>query len=107
MHQRVALLLLLVVTLTSAQAANARDRRDKKDMVPDEKTAVKIAEAILTARFGENSVKVQLPLRGNNSYGEMWIVQGTQSGPSHTGGGMAVRINKHSGCIVNVLEHMK
>jgi hypothetical protein len=77
------------------------------DYVPNEKTAERIAEAVLIAQYGEERVKAQLPLRANGSYGDKWIVQGTEPGPPHTGGGIAVWINKHSGCIENVLEHMK
>jgi len=41
------------------------------------------------------------------SPGGLWIVQVTEPGPPHTGGGMAVMIDKHSGCIVNVMPYMK
>jgi hypothetical protein len=78
-----------------------------RDYVPDEKTAVRIAEAVLIAYYGDERVNAQLPLRGSNSYGDVWIVQGTEPGPPHKGGGMAVMINRRSGCIVNVMEHMK
>ena len=98
-----------MIVLLSAAALVAAGQTPKKhrDYVPDEKTAVQIAEAVLVGQFGEERVKAQLPLRGSNSYGDIWVVQGTQPGPPHTGGGMAVIINKHSGCIVNVMEHMK
>ena len=96
-----------VLLLAGAVIAVAQTPKKHKDYVPDEKTAVKIAEAVLIAQFGEERVKAQPPLRGSTSYGD-WIVQVTESGPPRsTGGGMAVMINKYSGCIENVMEHMK
>jgi hypothetical protein len=98
---------IAVLLLAGAVLAVAQTPKKHKDYVPDEKTAVQIAEAVLIAQFGEARVKAQLPLRGSISYGDVWIVQVTEPGPPHTGGGMAVMINKYSGCIVNVMEHMK
>jgi hypothetical protein len=101
-----------VLLLAGAFVAAGQTPTKHRDYVPDEKTAVRIAEAVLIAQFGEERVKAQLPLRGSNSYGDTWIVQGVEPGPLHPGpprkgGGMAVMIDKHSGRILGVLEHMK
>ena len=101
MRRRWAVLLLA----SSVMAADTS--KERRDDVPNEKTALRIAEAVLIAQFGEERVKAQLPLRASNSYRDTWIVQGTEPGPPQKGGGMAVMIDKHSGRIVNVLEHMK
>ncbi len=63
--------------------------KEHRDYVPDKKTAERIAEVILV--------------------GQYWIVQGHihQDGIPNKGGGFAVWINKHSGCIGKVVEHMK
>jgi hypothetical protein len=100
---RIFVILLLLVAVTHSGATTKKH----PDYVPDEKTAIRIAEAVLIARDGEERVKEQLPLSASISYGELWIVQGTEPGPPRKGGGIAVMINKHSGCIVNVMEHMK
>lgn len=97
------LLLFLAGVLVAAGQAPKKHR----DYVPDEKTAVQIADAVFIAQFGEERVKAQLPLQASNSYGDVWIVWGQEPGAPRKGGGMAVWINKHSGCIVNVLEHTK
>jgi hypothetical protein len=80
-----------------------------RDYVPDEKTAARLAEAILVGQYGEERVKAQLPLHANGSNKAYWIVQGHahQNGIPNKGGGFAVWINRHSGCIGNVVEHMK
>lgn len=70
------------------------------DDVPDEKTAVRIAEAVLLAQYGEERVNAQLPLDDDGSNSDHWIVQGHGPGPATSkGGGSAVWINKDSGCL--------
>ena len=96
-----------VLLLAVALVARGETPKKHRDYVPDEKTAVQIAEVVLIAQFGEERVKAQLPLQASNSYGDVWIVGGHEPGGPRKGGGMAVWINKHSGCIVNVLEHTK
>ncbi|MBS0431119.1 MAG: hypothetical protein JSS21_01750 [Proteobacteria bacterium] len=66
-----------------------------------------MAIAVLVSHFGEASVKRQLPLRAHRSVGGFWIVQGGSNPPDRTGGGMAVWIDMHSGCVENILDHMK
>ena len=64
------------------------------DDVPDEKTAVRIAEAVLLAQYGEERVNAQLPLDDDGSNSDHWIVQGHGPGPATSkGGGSAVWIN--------------
>jgi NTF2 fold immunity protein len=91
---------LLISTLVAFGQGHKADRIHR-DYVPDAKTAERIAEAVLIGQLGEERVKAQLPLHATNSYGDNWIVQVTEPGPPHIGGGIAVMIDKHSGCIVN------
>jgi hypothetical protein len=83
--------------------------KEHRDYVPDKKTAERIAEVILVGQYGEERVKAQLPLHADGSNETYWIVQGYvhQDGIPNKGGGFAVWINKHSGCIGNVVERMK
>jgi hypothetical protein len=76
--------------------------------VPNEKTAERIAEAVLMAQFGEQEVRAQLPLLVDGSNKQYWVVQvsGGKDAPLIKGGGPAVWIDKHSGCL-KVMEHMK
>ena len=95
--------LVLACTVSSPGQTPKKDR----DYVPDEKTAVRIAEAVLVASYGEERVKAQLPLHADGSNGSYWVVQGWGTGhPTSKGGGPAVWINKRSGC-VKVFEHLK
>jgi hypothetical protein len=104
MKKLLGILFLLPVVAFGQVSGKAKSH---PDYVPNEITAEHIAEAVLIAQYGEDRVKAQLPLKAFSNYGDFWIVQGSEPGPLHTGGGMAVWINKHSGCIDNVLEHMK
>ncbi len=83
--------------------------KEHRDYVPDKKTAERIAEVILAGQYGEERMKAQLPLHADGSNEKYWIVQGHihQDGIPNKGGGFAVWINKHSGCIGKVVEHMK
>jgi NTF2 fold immunity protein of polymorphic toxin system component len=84
--------------------------RAHPDYVPDEKTAQRIAEAVLIAQYGEERVKAQLPLlvasRGNSK----WVLQGRvvdKEGHTPVGGGFGVLLSKHDGCVLDVVENMK
>src|SRR6185437_11048659 len=86
-----ATVLLLVGTLVAV----AQTPKKLRDYVPDEKTAVRIADAVLSAQHGKETVKAQLPLHTSSS-GDYWIVQLQGAGPATSkGGGPAVWINKH------------
>lgn len=99
----ILVLSLLLVGVTGAQKTHS-------DYVPDKKTAEQIARAILAARYGEERVKAGLPLQVDGSNREYWIVEVSspqEGGFIRKGGGPAVWINKHSGCILQILDQMK
>jgi len=103
MLRRGSIFFALLTAVVSAQARSA----DHPDYVPDKRTAEAVGLAILQAKFGEAEVKKQLPLTVIRGRGNVWIVQGNASEPIATGGGMAVWIDRNSGCIVNVMAYMK
>jgi len=103
--RRLLPLLLIVASVAMAQEG----RKEHPNYVPDERTAARIAEAVLVGQFGEKETSAQLPLLVDGSNKRYWIVQGRRnrdSGPSF-GGGYGVWIDKHSGCIGMVVESMK
>ena len=89
--------------------SRGQDRREHRDYVPDDTTAVRIAQAILIGQFGQERVNARLPLRADGSNKKYWIVEGSRppNEPPKFGGGPTVWIDKHSGCIANVLEYSK
>ena len=96
---------LVIVILLSFFAVAKESRREHKDYVPDEKTAEHIADAVLVAQYGEERVKAGRPLLVDGSNKEYWIVEVSEK-ELKKGGGPAVWINKHSGCL-KVMDHMK
>jgi len=90
-------------------AAFGKDSAPHRDYVPDEKTAERIAEAVLVAQFGQERVSAQSPLHAASMSKDQWLVQGTprdKDGHPQVGGGFGVWVNKHTGC-VSVMERMK
>lgn len=99
--------LALVGVLASTLVAEGQSTKKHRNYVPDESTAIRIAEAVLVAHYGEERVNALLPLNAYASSGDYWIVSGHGKGPlTSKGGGLAVWINKRSGCL-QVFEHMK
>lgn len=100
--------LATVFLLIGSVGASGQTRKAHRDYVPDEKTAERIAEAVLDARYGKEIVDAQLPLLVDGADKDYWIVE--VSGPKDRlpakGGGPAVWINKHSGCL-DVMDRMK
>ena len=98
---------VLVLFLAAAVVFAGETSKPHRDYVPDEKSALRIGEAVLLAQYGEEWVAAQLPLRADGSNGDYWIVQGVGPDPaSQKGGGPAVCINKHTGCL-QVMERLK
>lgn len=102
---------VLAVVLWFAIVASGKDleKVPHPDYVPDEKTAVRIAEAVLIGQFGDERVNAQLPLSAMSTSKDSWLVQGSikdKEGRTQVGGSLAVWVDKHTGC-VSVIEHMK
>jgi NTF2 fold immunity protein len=102
--RRLCLVVLMLNTLTFGKDTHS----DHRDYVPDKKTAERIAEAVLEAQFGEEQIKTQGSLLADESNKDFWIVQvsGGKNAMPTPGGGPAVWINRHSGCM-KVMAYMK
>jgi hypothetical protein len=68
--------------------------------VPDERTAIAIAEAILIPIMGEKEVLIERPFQANLS-GEVWIVTGTLP-RGFVGGTAIVKIARRDGRILHM-----
>jgi NTF2 fold immunity protein len=97
-------IVLLLCALTAGSDASKRH----PDYVPDKKTAERVGEAVLISRYGVERIDEGRPLLVDDSSKDYWIVQiaPRKNGKPEKGGGPAVWINKHSGCL-QVMEHMK
>ena len=97
-------ILMITFLLAALPLANVSDKQHK-DYVPDQKTAERIGDAVLVAQYGEDRVRSGRPLLVDGSSKDFWIVE-VSSKTLAPGGGPAVWINKHSGCM-KVMDHMK
>ena len=102
--RRIGVIVLLLSNLVLASDPHQGHR----DYVPDKRTAERIAEAVLVGQYGEEQIRAQSPLLVDGFNKQYWIVQvsGGENAPTLKGGGPAVWIDKHSGCL-KVMEHMK
>jgi hypothetical protein len=78
--------------------------------IPDEATAIRVAEAVLTPIYGEKHVLSERPFRARLD-GEFWIVEGSLPKPPKrgdvvVGGTMVAEINRKTGCI-RAVYHMR
>jgi hypothetical protein len=101
---------LVAATVLLYSAALADERQKPSDYVPDAATATAIARAVLVARFGPERVAAQEPLAATPLSSEYWLVGGVakdKEGRPLAGGGFGVFVNKHTGCILRIVEHLK
>jgi len=70
----------------------------KDGFVPDENTAVKVAEAILKPAVGDANAQSYVPYKATLK-GDLWTVEGTTKGP---GGTPVLEISKQDGKIVRL-----
>lgn len=75
---------LVPILLIAALAAGQRDRR-KNGYVPDEGTAVKIAEAALVPVYGKKQIESEEPFTARLK-DDVWTVYGTLRCPDGKGG---------------------
>ena len=94
----------LSVVLTLAAIAVAQQKKHsvvpKNGFVPDEKTAIRIAEAVWTPIYGEEKLNAERPFHATLKAG-VWTVEGSL--PEGTLGGVAVaEIAQRDGRIIRV-----
>jgi NTF2 fold immunity protein len=71
--------------------------------VPNEKTAVRIAEAVLIPIYGEEKINSEKPFSAKlNEQGDVWTVNGHLPGQYNRGGVATVEIEKNDGRILQV-----
>jgi hypothetical protein len=81
-------------TQTTAVAA------ESAQYVPDERTAIRIAESVLVRRYGRDQIESEKPLKAT-LHDTIWRVTGTLP-PGHLGGVAEIEINKADARIIRV-----
>ena len=90
----------LTVLLCSTTLAQAP--QPKNGFIPDEQTAIRVAEAVLSPIYGEKQVASERPFHAA-LHKNVWTVEGTI--PTGWEGGVAsIRIDKTSGAIISYIH---
>lgn len=102
MRNTLVLGLLFAFLAAVAFGQSSNSRFPKAGAVPDEATAIKIAEAVLLPVYGEDLINKERPLHARYDKG-IWTVYGTL--PPHTlGGTVMVRMRKKDGKILEIFH---
>ena len=94
---------LLCASIVYAQSEK-HSYKPENGYVPDEKTAIKIAEAVLIPIYSEKIIKEEKPLKAELKDG-VWIVEGSLNCPEEQrclGGVAVIEISKDDGKILRV-----
>ena len=89
---------------------SAQSQPPQKGYVPDEATAIRIAEAVFIPIYGEQHVHSERPFRARLD-GEYWVVSGSLPKPRSkdeliVGGTMTAEINRQT-AMIRAVYHMK
>ncbi len=96
--QRLDIWKAMEISLRKAQSVHP-----KGGFVPDESTAVKIAEAVAIAEYGEKTISKERPFRAR-LYGNIWLVIGTLHPEGAYGGTAVVKLSRDDGKIVFMMH---
>lgn len=99
----VALFVSLLANRSLLACRSPQDRpgySPKAGFVPDEKTALAVAKAVLTPVYGEKVLQSEEPFTASLD-GDTWFVLGHMPGGPYVNGGVAeLKISKSKGCIL-------
>ena len=99
--KRVLLLLVMLLLLTPARADALHSYVPKDGFVPNGAVAVAIADAVLTAIYGNDVISAERPLQASLA-GDVWTVTGAPLKLGWRGGVAHVEIAKTDGRILRV-----
>ncbi len=101
---------MLALLLVGSTSSFGQSESPKNGYVPDEATAIRIAEAVFVPIYGEKHVHSERPFRAT-LHGDYWVVKGTLPKPHRqgeivVGGTMVAEIYRMTGCVKGVY-HLK
>jgi hypothetical protein len=104
MNDRISRTKLLCAALcaTSIAMAQVPSYKPAKGFVPDEKTAIAIAEAVLKPVYGDEHIRGEEPFHATLK-GDVWTVDGYLP-PNMAGGVATVQINRIDGRILYMMH---
>ncbi len=100
MRSRALIMILgLLVVALAVTYAQSGIRIPEKGFVPDEATAIRIAEAVLAPIYGDRKVAAERPYHAVLT-GNIWSVEGTLH--TQLGGVSLVKLRREDGAIISV-----
>jgi hypothetical protein len=99
------LILLTVQSISTAQhtASGRSSYSPPNGFVPDERTAIAIAEAVLSPIYGSDSIQKERPFHATLASG-VWTVMGTVPNEHQVGGVAILKLNKMDAKVLYVLH---
>jgi hypothetical protein len=98
--------LLLTILLVGCESRSTHNFKPSAGLVPDEKTAISIAEAVWIPIYGKETVDSEKPLKAHLE-GDVWIVQGTlHAGTGSRGGSAIAEISRTDGRVLRISHGM-
>ncbi|MFZ4798968.1 MAG: YbbC/YhhH family protein [Bacteroidia bacterium] len=98
------LIALFAIGLFCCNATKFESIKHNSNYVPDEKTAIKVAEAIFIPIFGDKVLK-ERPFKAKLMDDEIWLVEGSL--PRGAVGGVATMEIQKSDCKILTVYHTK
>ena len=92
---------LMILFAADVSGIEKHSVKPKDGLVPDEKTAVRIAEAVLAPIYSEKTVEKERPYKAVLN-GRVWTVEGTLPAEYQVGGVGIVELSKDDGRIIRV-----
>jgi hypothetical protein len=96
-------LFLISMLLFGSTHSSEQSYVPEEGFVPNERTAVRIAEAVLSAIYGEDQITREQPFTAVLK-GEVWTVQGHLPASRNVGGVALAEISKTDGRILRVIH---
>jgi hypothetical protein len=82
---------------------SARSIHPKNGWVPDEATAIRIAEAVAIAQWGEPQIAKERPFKARLR-DDVWTIMGTLHPQGAFGGTAVVQLSRNSGAVLLALH---
>jgi hypothetical protein len=99
---KISLIIVVVILASfSVRKYNPNSQKPANGYVPNEETAIKIAEAVIIPIYGEKVVKNEKPFIAELKDSTIWVIHGTLR-KGRIGGVTYVEINKSDGRILNI-----
>ena len=93
---------LAITVLLLSSAALAQAPRPKGGFIPNEQTAIRVAEAVLSPIYGEQQIMSERPFHAK-LHGDVWTVEGSLA-TGVDGGVATIHLDKKTGAVISYIH---